>query len=204
MRGTLVSRTWEYDPALYAPPKYRKACRYQAFVPDLLSGAGFDLASRVTGVVSDAEQAIMSLNAIAQPALAPLARLLLRTESIASSKVEGMQVGIRQLARAESRMETGGKTSPNILEVLGNIDAMQLAVDEAATADHIGLAHLTEIQGRLMANAPNSHMAGLWSRLRAAPGGTRRVVAPGCLRGLGRRVAATPRPILKLQQLVVA
>ncbi|MDP2956384.1 MAG: Fic family protein [Longimicrobiales bacterium] len=161
MRGTLVSRTWEYDPTLYAPPKYRKACRYEAFVPDLLSGAGFDLASRVTGVVSDAEQAIMSLNAIARPALAPLARLLLRTESIASSKVEGMQVGIRQLARAESRMETGGKASPDILEVLGNIDAMQLAVDEAATADPIGLAHLTEIHGKLMANAPNSHIAGL-------------------------------------------
>ena len=24
MRGTLLSRTWEYDPARYAPPRFRR------------------------------------------------------------------------------------------------------------------------------------------------------------------------------------
>jgi Fic family protein len=161
MRGTLVSKTWEHDPTLYAPPRYRKACRYDAFVPARLAGEPFRLSSSVVGVVSDAEQAIASLNATAHPALEPLARLLLRTESIASSRVEGMQVGIRQLARAESRMETGGRASPTVLEVIGNVDAMHLAVGEAAGAASIGLPHLTEIHARLMANAPNSHVAGL-------------------------------------------
>jgi len=164
MRGTLATRTWESDPTLYAPPRYRKACRYEAFIPDSLTGFDFDLDSGVAGVVSDAEQAIMKLNASARPALAPLARLLLRTESIASSKVEGMQVGIRQLARAESRIETGGKASSTILEVLGNIDAMQLAVDEAATAEQINVEQLAEIHGKLMANAPNSQIAGIVRR----------------------------------------
>ena len=161
MRGKLVTRTWEWNPALYAPPRYRKACKYEAFIPDALTGFEFDLTSRVAGVVSDAEQAIMTLNASARPALAPLARLLLRTESIASSKVEGMQVGIRQLARAESKIETGGRVSSTILEVLGNIDAMQLAVDEAATADKMGIEHLTEIHRKLRANGPNSDAAGM-------------------------------------------
>ncbi len=161
MRGTLVTKTWEWDPTLYAPPRYRRACKYRAFIPDALTGFEFDLTSRVAGVVSDAEQAIMTLNASARPALAPLARLLLRTESIASSKVEGMQVGIRQLARAESRLETGGKASSTILEVLGNIDAMQLAVDDAATAERMGIEHLAEIHRKLMANAPNPHLAGM-------------------------------------------
>ncbi len=161
MRGTLVSRTWTYDPTLYAPPRYRRACSYDAFIPEPLAGDEFSLLSRVSGVVSDAEQAIMSLNAIARPALAPLARLLLRTESIASSKVEGLQVGIRQLARAESRMETGGRPAPTALEVIGNIDAMQLAVDEASAAASIGVSHVTDIHRRLMVNAPNSHVAGL-------------------------------------------
>jgi Fic family protein len=164
MRGTLVPRTWEWNPTLYAPQKYRKACRYEAFVPDALTGFDFDLTSRIAGVVSDAEQAIMNLNSRARPALAPLARLLLRTESIASSKVEGMQVGIRQLARAESRIETGGKAPSTILEVIGNIDAMQLAVDEAATAEQFGIEHLAEIHGRLMANAPDSQVADIIRR----------------------------------------
>ncbi len=161
MRGTLVAKTWEYDPNLYAAPRYRRACHYNAFIPAPLAEDHFSLSSKVVGVVSDAEQAITSLNATAHPALEPLARLLLRTESIASSKVEGMQVGIRQLARAESRMETGGKASPTVLEVIGNIEAMQLAVDEAATTDSLELTHLKGIHARLMANAPNSHVAGL-------------------------------------------
>lgn len=161
MRGTLVSRTWEHDPTLYAPPRHRKACRYDAFIPTPLAGEHFRLSSSVVGIVSDAEQAIASLNATAHPALEPLARLLLRTESIASSKVEGMQIGIRQLARAESRMETGGREAPTVLEVIGNIEAMQLAVDEAATTDALDLTHLTGIHARLMANASNSHVAGL-------------------------------------------
>jgi hypothetical protein len=30
MRGNLVRRTWSYDPALYAPPRYRRTCHYDA------------------------------------------------------------------------------------------------------------------------------------------------------------------------------
>jgi Fic family protein len=161
MRGRLVAKTWEWNPVLYAPPKYRRACAYEAFVPEVLTGAEFDLSSAVTGVMSDAQQAIMSLNTGATPALAPLARLLLRTESIASSRVEGMQVGTRQLARAESKVETGGKASSTILEVIGNIDAMQLAVDEATSADRIGVDHLVDIHTMLMTNAPNPQIAGV-------------------------------------------
>lgn len=124
MRGHLVSRTWQFDPPLYAPPKYRRACKYEAFVPDPLGRADFELPAELMGVVSDAERAIMRLNAVQRPMLAPLARLLLRTESIASSKVEGLQVGVRQLARSESSMETGGKVSHTVQEVLDNVAAM--------------------------------------------------------------------------------
>lgn len=161
MRGTLISKTWEWNPELYAPARYRRACKYEAFLPDPVRGIDFDLAAGVAGAVSEAEKAIHTLNARAQPALQPMARLLLRTESIASSKVEGMQVGIRQIARAESRMETGGRTSPTVLQVLGNIDAMQLAIEDAATSDRLRVDHLTDIHRRLMANAPNSHLAGV-------------------------------------------
>lgn len=161
MRGTLISRTWEWNPALYAPSRYRRACKYEAFVPDPVSGIDFDLTAGVAGAVSDAEKAILTLNARAQPALQPLARLLLRTESIASSKVEGIQVGIRQIARAESRMETGGRVAPTVREVLGNIDAMQLAIEDAASSGRLTVRHLTDIHRRLMANSPNPSQAGV-------------------------------------------
>ena len=187
MRGTLVAKTWEWDPTLYAPPRYRKACKYEAFIPDALTDFEFDLTSGVAGVVSDAEQAIMTLNASARPALVPMARLLLRTESIASSKVEGMQIGIRQLARAESKIETGGKASSTILEVLGNIDAMQLAVDDAATAEQIGIGHLADIHRKLMVNAATPPSAG------SPPRGSQQLTRPHA-RLRRRTVQSTNQP----------
>ncbi len=110
MRGSLQRRTWQYDPALYAPARYRKACAYDAFIPEPVAAFADPIGAETAAAVSDAETAIHALNARARPALAPLARLLLRTESIASSKVEGMQIDGRDLARAEARAETGGKT----------------------------------------------------------------------------------------------
>ena|SRR5690554_307624 len=136
MIGRRIQLTWQHDPTVYAPPKYRRACRYEAFVPvPLAEQEQVRLGVDVAGVVSEAEAAIRELNTNARPALAPLARLLLRTESIASSKVEGMQLGIRELARAEARIESGGKAGPTALEILANIDAMELAIHEAATVD---------------------------------------------------------------------
>lgn len=156
MPGQRIALSWESDPTLYAPPKYRKACRYEAYVPDPLAKLELSLGGATVGVVSDAENAIRALNAAAQPALAPLARLLLRTESIASSKVEGLQVGVRELARAEAKAETGQKVGPTALEVLANIDAMRVAVDAATHVELFTVEQITAIHSRLLARVPNS------------------------------------------------
>ena len=102
MSGKWLQLRWQHDPRLDAPARYRRACGYEAFVPDPLADRSLSLDGVLAGLVSEAESAIAALNDVARPALAPLARLLLRTESIASSKIEGMQVGIRELARAEA------------------------------------------------------------------------------------------------------
>jgi Fic family protein len=161
MRGTLVRRTWEHDPARYAPPRFRRACHYESFIPDELSAFDEPFSADLVGVVSDAETAVHRLNARARPALAPLARLLLRTESIASSKVEGMQVDARDLARAEARLETGGKAGSTAREILANIDAMELAIDHATASRAVTLDDLVSIHAALMATAPNQHVAGV-------------------------------------------
>ena len=57
------------------------------------------LSAETAGVAAEAEASIRDLNAAARPALAPLARLLLRTESIASSEVEGLQLGASRASR---------------------------------------------------------------------------------------------------------
>ncbi len=153
MSGHYITRIWPHDPTLYAPARYRRACRYEAFVPDPIATAAFALDAQVSGAVSEAEQAIGNLNAVAHPALAPLARLLLRTESIASSKVEGMQLGVRELARSEARFETGGKAGPTALEIMANIDAMEVAIREATEVARFSVREIAAIHRALMERA---------------------------------------------------
>lgn len=160
MRGRLIELTWKHDPTIHAPAKYRRACRYSAFIPDPLDLPALTLEADIAGIAAEAEAAIRGLNADAGPALAPLARLLLRTESIASSKVEGMQMDVRDLARAEARMESGGKVSTRAAEIFSNIDAMQLAIASATDTPMFTVTEITAIHRQLMAQAPDRHIAG--------------------------------------------
>jgi Fic family protein len=73
--------------------------------------------------------------------------LLLRAESVASSRLEGLEVGPRRLLRAEAARQMG-ETPADITaeEVLGNIDAMRAALaigesDEPITADALLKVH---------------------------------------------------------------
>lgn len=160
MPGRLIPAIWAHNPTIDAPPKYKRACRYDAFVPDPLAELSFSVDGTLAGLVSDAEHAIQSLNAGARLILAPLARLLLRTESIASSKVEGMQIGARELARAEARMESGQKVSKLAIEIFANIDAMALAIEEASTVERFGVSEIVAIHHRLMDRAEGRAIAG--------------------------------------------
>lgn len=160
MFGTFTRQTWPYDPAAYAPAKYRRACAYDAFIPDLLTSLKLSFSGSVAGVIAEAESAIQALNQHAYPVLAPLSRLLLRTESIASSKVEGVQVDARVLARAEVRNDTGQKASATALEILANIDAMQTAIEHATEQEQIDLPHIKEIHRILMSASERPEIAG--------------------------------------------
>ena len=152
MRGRYVRRMWRHDPTLYAPPSYRRACGYDAFVPDPIAELTIDLPGDVVGLISEAEKAVADLNSTAGTELAPLARLLLRTESIASSKVEGIQADARTLARAEVNQEAGRRVGPQATEILANIDAMEWAVEQAAAADSIAPGDLLAIHRVLLAH----------------------------------------------------
>ena len=160
LRGRYERRTWEARPELTeAPPRHRRACEYQIYLAEPLKEDDVSLPGELATVVSEAELAIAHLNSTAAPQLAPLARLLLRTESIASSKVEGMQVDARQLARAEVRADVGRKASTEALEILANVDAMQFAIEETASAQHITPYEIVAIH-RVLMERSNSRIAG--------------------------------------------
>jgi len=125
-----------------------------------LADFSISLPGDVSTVVSEAETATARLNSKDDPALVPLARLLLRTESIASSKVEGMQIDARTLARAEVAQDTGRRFGTSTAEVLANIDAMRLAIEHASAGHTVVPEDLVAIHHALLERAPTRAIAG--------------------------------------------
>lgn len=72
-----------------------------------------------------------------------------------------MRDDARDLAWAEAKLETGGKTGPNTREILANIDAMELAINYATFAQTISVENNVEIHRILMASTFNQHVAGV-------------------------------------------
>lgn len=131
----------------------RDGCEYRAYLPDLLRGRRFSLPGDVAALVAEAEAAVIRFNATTE-ALADseaLARLLLRSEAVASSRIEGMQIGGRRLLRAEvARLLPSGQRDVSAEEILGNIEAMAWAVSVGDAPGPITPGDILEIHRRLL------------------------------------------------------
>src|SRR3954451_999766 len=145
------------------PRSARRGCDYEAYVPDTLVGRRFALGGGTVTDVAEAERAVERLNARAR-GLADseaIARLLLRAEAVASSKIEGLEVGGRRLLKAQAALVAGDEPSDvTAREVLNNIEAMRWAVDTLAADDAITVPGLLTIHQRLMAGTALEDHAG--------------------------------------------
>ncbi|MGB8798054.1 MAG: Fic/DOC family N-terminal domain-containing protein, partial [Candidatus Aquilonibacter sp.] len=133
-------------------------------MPDPLVGRPVVLAGPEAADVADAERAILELDRSAK-ALAnteALARLLLRAESVNSSKIEGLEVSPRRLLRADAARAHGEEpTDVTATEVLGNIDAMNYAIDAINRGKTFSLDLLREVHRRLLASTPLVKIGGI-------------------------------------------
>ena len=85
----VVKRHWITDASAGLARIDRRSCDYEAYIPDPLVGRAVVVEGTVAADVSEAEAALVRLN-LAVGALSDseaLARLLLRTESVASSRI---------------------------------------------------------------------------------------------------------------------
>lgn len=149
----LVRRHWEAPDTSGLPRRDRKSCGYEAYVPDPLVGRPVRLDGDVAADVADAEAAVTRFDtkAVALGDTEALARLLLRAESVASSKIEGLEVGGRRLLRAEAASALGEDTNDvTATEVLRNIQAMTWAFGVVGRNDDITIDHLLEAHRRLL------------------------------------------------------
>jgi len=145
------------------PRSARRGCDYEAYVPDGLADRSFTLRAETAADIADAERAIERLNTEVR-GLADseaIARLLLRAESVASSRIEGLEVGGRRLLKAQLAADLGQETGDvTATEVLNNIEAMRWAVETASTAQEISVEHLLGIHERLLAGTALRRHAG--------------------------------------------
>ncbi len=159
----VLKRRWRSELASGLPRRDRASCDYGAYLPDPLVGRAVRLDGDVAADVADAEAAIARFDAKAT-ALADteaLARLLLRAESVASSRIEGLEVGGRRLLRAEAAHSLGDEVNDvTAVEVLGNIQAMSWAIGTVGPGDDITLETLLEAHRRLLAGSRLGDMGG--------------------------------------------
>ena len=131
----------------------RMPCRYSVYMPDPLSNRSFAIDGDVAADLADAEAELVRLNTRVE-ALSDtetLARLLLRAESVASSRIEGLVVGGRRLLRADVARQLGAEVRDVTAgEVLANIDAMVWGVETVSPGAPITLEILLEVHRRLL------------------------------------------------------
>jgi len=149
----VIKRHWVSDAGSGLPRKDRRSCDYEAYLPDPLIDREVVLDGRVAADVSEAEAALVRFG-LEDEALADseaLARLLLRMESVASSRIEGLEIGARRLLHADAERKLGAPARDvTAAEVLGNIDAMVFAIESVGAGDVLSVDLLLEIHRRLL------------------------------------------------------
>jgi Fic family protein len=159
-RGRLVERRWDARPGAPGGRGARRGFTYRAYVPATIADDDFLLGSHIAAAAANAEQACWQLNED-PPALAnleALARQLLRAESVASSRIEGLVLSHRRLAKAAFSADARDVTAQG---VLANIAALERAVAPASEADEFTRGDLLEIHRLLFADTRDEHLGGL-------------------------------------------
>ena len=144
-----IERSWEGDPGAMGGRRARAPFRYRAFVPDEIAGLAPIVPFEVADLVADAESAIRVLNERASVGgLEAIGPLLLRSEAVASSRIEGYDVSSLNLARAlvDPRAARGSARM-----VAANVSAMEEAIAIADGSAPIDADDLLAIHATLMA-----------------------------------------------------
>lgn len=152
---------WPSDATAYGPRGQRGGV-YRPFVPEPIATREFPLGGTAVAAVVTAAQALEHLDS-KPPRVATmgaLARNLLRSESAASSRIEGVRISHKRLARA-TYQQGKGRLDARAAEVLGNVSAMERAIELGGSAARFSVADIEDIHRTLLRFTEDSHIAGV-------------------------------------------
>jgi len=136
---------------------------YEAFVPAEIATRRFALEDDVVAAVASATKALARLSST-EPRLVSLNALagaLLRSESTASSRIEGLAISQKRLARAS--FEDGGRhrRDDKAAEILGNVEAMEQAIALGVAGKKISVEDIRGIHRTLLRFSVDRKIAGV-------------------------------------------
>lgn len=139
------------------PRRDRGSGTYRRYVPDLLLASPLAVPTDVDSLVGRAEQAVRDLAGDAHD-LAGIARFLLRSEAIASSRIEGIAPSAQQVALAElGTQETVPDVSAQARLVANNMTVLHEARTALVTAPEVTAEHLIDLHAALLPDEPRHH-----------------------------------------------
>lgn len=150
---TFENHVWEVaDESASRAQRQRNNGPYMSAVTPQIAGVELALPGPLAADVDDATVALARFDTYATTVLgpgelAPMAAILLRTESTSSSNIEQITAGARQIALAE----IGESGSDNAILVVANVHAMEAALE---LADDLSVDSILQMHARLLAREP--------------------------------------------------
>jgi Fic family protein len=126
--------------------------RHVKFVPDAIASRSFPLDGDASVTLHRATKSLERLQHTPTriATLGAVAQNLLRSESVASSRIEGVLISHKRLARAAHQGPGRQRMDNRAAEVLGNVEAMGRAIELGAEARPITVSDLLEIHRLLL------------------------------------------------------
>jgi Fic family protein len=158
MDHTEIERLWEPAIAGIGGKRARRPARYRAFVPAEIADYDWTLDSATAEAIFETERRCTELQTrSASVGLDTVARQLLRSEAVASSKIEGLVLSHRRLAKAAA-VPSGDVTAQS---VLANVAAIEAAYEFAHSSEPFTVDGLQRIHARLFESTPQDRWGGV-------------------------------------------
>jgi Fic family protein len=154
----LERRVWQPGQDYGGGWRHRRAQAIDCYVPDPVASWDPPLTASTASILAEADAAVRELNHDAPHfrGLEALSRQLLRQESVGSSRIEGLVMGQRRLARAAA----GAGGDDTALQIVGNVRAMEQAIAIAAQPRQITLDDLLGVHRTLLHSTRDEHLGG--------------------------------------------
>ncbi|MEU6351590.1 Fic family protein [Streptomyces sp. NPDC047072] len=155
---------------------------FAAYEPDLLTGRQIRLSPELAAEVAEVDLLVRSFNDAAptSPHLESLARFLLRSEAVASSRIEGVVASARAIAHLELMLATKSGDeqrshrgiSDSAREVVNNVLALRQAVTALTETETVTVEDINSLQAALMVETEQHETSGFLRTVQNWVGGT--------------------------------